>query len=104
MRESSDPEESVGLGLVPRQSGTGGRIRLLGISKRGYAYLRTMLVHGARAVVARQRVQPPWLIKLLQTKPWNVAVDAQANKIARIIWALLAHGRIYQADWAAAQC
>jgi transposase len=47
-------------------------------------------------------VQPPWLVKLLQTKHWNVAVVAQANKIARVIWALLAHGRKYQADWASA--
>ena len=77
-------------------------MRLLSISKRGNSYLRGMIIHCARAVAARQRVQPPWLVKLLQTKHWNVAIVAQANKIARVIWALLAHGRKYQADWAAA--
>jgi transposase len=98
----SGREFAAWLGVVPRQSGTGGRVRLLSISKRGNPYLRAMLIHCARAVAARQRVQPPWLVKLLQIKHWNVAVVAQANKIARVIWALLAHGRKYQADWAAA--
>lgn len=98
----SGREFAAWLGVVPRQSGTGGRVRLLSISKRGNPYLRAMVIHCARAVAARQRVQPPWLIKLLQTKHWNVAVVAQANKIARVIWALLAHRRSYQADWAAA--
>jgi transposase len=99
----SGREFAAWLGVVPRQSGTGGRVRLLSISKRGNPYLRAMIIHCARAVAARQRVQPPWLVKLLQTKHWNVAVVAQANKIARVIWALLAHGRKYQADWATAQ-
>lgn len=99
----SGREFAAWLGLVPRQSGTGGKVRLLGISKRGSPYLRAMVIHCARAVAARQRVQPPWLVRLLQTKHWNVAVVAQANKIARVIWALLAHGRAYNADWAAAQ-
>lgn len=98
----SGREFAAWLGVVPRQSGTGGRVRLLSISKRGNSYLRSMVIHCARAVAARQRVQPPWLIKLLQTKHWNVAVVAQANKIARVIWALLAHGRKYQENWAAA--
>lgn len=87
------------LGVVPRQSGTGGKVRLLGISKRGSPYLRAMLIHCARAVAARQKIQPPWLIKLIQTKHWNVAVVAQANKIARVMWALLAHGRDYRPDF-----
>lgn len=98
----SGREFAAWLGVVPRQSGTGGRVRLLSISKRGNPYLRAMIIHCARAVAARQRVQPPWLVRLLQTKHWNVAVVAQANKIARVIWALLAHGRKYQADWATA--
>jgi transposase len=95
----SGREFAAWLGVVPRQSGTGGRVRLLSISKRGSPYLRAMVIHCARAVAARQRVQSPWLVKMLQTKHWNVAVVAQANKIARIIWALLAHGRTYQPDW-----
>jgi len=95
-------EFAAWLGVVPKQSGTGGRVRLLGISKRGSPYLRAMVIHCARAVAARQKVQPPWLVKMLQTKHWNVAVVAQANKIARVIWALLAHGRVYCADYARA--
>lgn len=53
------------LGLVPRQSGTGGRVKLLGISKRGDVYLRTLLIHGARAVITRGKKYEPWLQKLL---------------------------------------
>ena len=98
----SGREFAAWLGLVPRQSGTGGKVRLLSVSKRGDSYLRSLLIHCARAVAARQRVQPAWLVKLLQTKHWNVAVVAQANKIARLIWALLAYERAYQADWSAA--
>lgn len=89
-------EFAAWIGVVPRQSGTGGRVRLLGISKRGNPYLRAMIIHCARAVAARQKVHEPWLKNLLETKHWNVAVVAQANKIARVIWALLAHGREYR--------
>ena len=74
----SGREFAAWLGPVPRQSGTGGKVRLLGISKRGDSYLRAMIIHCARAVTARERIQPPWLINLLQTKHWNVAVVAQA--------------------------
>lgn len=83
------------LGLVPRQSGSGGRVRLLGISKRGDVYLRTLLIHGARAVIANGKQPGPWLTKLVQRRPHNVAVVALANKMARTIWALLAHQREY---------
>jgi transposase len=91
------------LGLVPRQSGTGGRVRLLGISKRGDPYLRTLLIHGARAVVTHSSLpggtQPPWLKALLSRRPKNVAIVALANKMARTIWALLAHGRTFDPKW-----
>jgi transposase len=91
------------LGLVPRQSGTGGRVRLLGISKRGDPYLRTLLIHGARAVVnhssAPGRAPPPWLRELLSRRPKNVVIVALANKMARTIWALLAHGRTFDRRW-----
>jgi transposase len=91
------------LGLVPRQSGTGGRVKLLGISKRGDAYLRTLLIHGARAVVNHSsrpgRTPPQWLQGLLRRRPKNVAIVAVANKIARTIWALLAHGRTFDHRW-----
>jgi len=99
----SGREFAAYVGLVPRHRGTGGKVRMLGISKRGDTYLRTLLVHGARSVLlARQRPgQPadPWLTKLLERRHKNVAIVAMANKLARIIWAVLAHGRTYQAAW-----
>ncbi len=76
-------------------------MKLLGISKRGSSYLRTLVIHCARSVVARQKEHTSWLNRLLRERPWNVAVVAQANKIARTIWALLAHGRAYQAGFGA---
>jgi transposase len=83
-------------GLVPRQTGTGGRVKLLGISKRGDTYLRTLLIHGARAVLTNAKEPDPWVTELRQRRPLNVAVVALANKMARTIWALLAHERTYQ--------
>lgn len=82
------------VGLVPRQRGTGGRVRQMGISKRGDAYLRTLLMHGARAIIVRHK-ESPWLAELLKRRPYNVAVAAVANKLARTIWAVLAKGRSY---------
>ncbi len=97
----SGREFAAFLGLVPRQSGTGGRVRLLGISKRGDVYLRTLLIHGARAVFShRQHLAEP-LQRLLARRPFNVAVVALANKMARTIWALLMHDRTYQPGYAA---
>jgi transposase len=87
------------LGLVPRQTGTGGRVRLLGISKRGDTYLRTLLIHGARAVLTHSKSPPEWLSELVKRRPKNVAVVAMANKMARTIWALLAHERAYQSGY-----
>jgi transposase len=92
----SGREFAAWLGLVPRQTGTGGRVRLLGISKRGDKYLRTLLIHGARAVLTHSKSPPEWLTELLKRRPKNVAVVAMANKMARTIWALLAHERAYQ--------
>lgn len=94
----SGREFAAFLGLVPRQSGTGGRVRLLGISKRGDPYLRSLLTHGARAVLYRAKSRSEWAQALLQRRPANVAVTATANKLARTAWAVLAHGRPYQAD------
>ena len=93
------------LGLVPRQHSTGGKPTLLGISKRGDVYLRTLLIHGARsAILAAQRrsESDSWVGKLMQRRNPNVAATALANKNARIIWALLAHDREYQSGYAAA--
>lgn len=84
------------LGLVPRQRGTGGRIRQLGLSKRGDRYLRTLLINGARSVISRTK-HLPWVEELVQRRPFNVAVAALAHKIARTIWALLAKDRTYDA-------
>jgi len=90
------------LGLVPRQHSSGGKPTLLGISKRGDSYLRTLLIHGARAVIrvaeGKERT-PPWLQRLLARRHKNVAAVALANRNARIVWALLAHGRGFQADY-----
>ena len=92
----SGREFAAWLGLVPRQSGTGGRIRLMGISKRGDTYLRTLLIHGARSVLTHAKEPEPWITELRRRRPLNVAVVALANKMARTIWALLAHDRAYQ--------
>ena len=90
------------LGLVPRQHSTGGKSVMLGMSKRGDTYVRTLLIHGARsAIQAAQRKpdQQGWLQRLLQRRNKNVAAVALANKNARIVWALMAHGREYQAHY-----
>jgi transposase len=92
------------LGLVPRQHSSGGKQMLLGISKRGDTYLRTLLIHGARAVirVAERKVghADSWLARLMDRRNKNVAAVALANKNARTVWALLAHARDYQASYA----
>src|SRR3984885_14799903 len=62
----SGREFAAWLGLVPRQTGTGGRVRLLGISKRGDTYLRTLLIHGARPVLTHSQTPPEWLTELLK--------------------------------------
>lgn len=88
------------LGLVPKQSSTGGKTRILGISKRGDTYLRTLLIHGARsALKAAQRKADDggtWLTRLADRRNPNIAAVALANKNARIAFALLAHDRDYQ--------
>lgn len=93
------------LGVVPRQHSSGGKPTLLGMSKRGDAYLRTMLIHGARSVIYRatQKADPDsWLVKITTRRNKNVAAVAMANKTARTVWALLAHGREFKAGHAAA--
>jgi transposase len=95
------------LGLVPRQHSSGGQPKLLGISKRGDRYLRTLLIHGARAVIRvieRRRAGPTemWLEELLTRRNKNVVAVALANKNARIVWALLTRDTRYRANTAAA--
>jgi transposase len=87
------------LGLVPRQSGTGGRIRLGSISKRGDPYLRTLLIHGARSVLYHAKTPTAWQTQLLARRPANVAAVAMANKMARTAWAVLAHDQPYRNNY-----
>ena len=72
-----------------------GRVKLLGISKRGDTHLRTLLIHGARSVLTNSKALPSWVTNLRQRRPPNVAVVAMANKMACMLWALLAHQRTY---------
>lgn len=87
------------LGLVPRQHSTGGRDRLLGISKRGDVYLRNLLIHGARAVLRfverKEDATSRWATALKARRHTNVAVVAMANKIARIAYAVMRTGTPY---------
>ena len=91
-------------GLVPRQHSSGGKQTLLGISKRGDSYLRTLLIHGARVVIYHMQKKLKtdqtgrWVNELVQRRNKNVAAVALANKNARIVWALLAHNRQYESD------
>ena len=90
------------LGIVPKQHSTGGKSTLLGISTRGDTYLRTLLIHGARAVVRIAENRPnadPWLKRLLARRNKNVAAVALANKNTRTLWALLTHDREYLPDY-----
>jgi transposase len=88
----SGREFAAWIGLVPRQSSTGGQERLGGISKQGDRYLRRLLIVGATTVIRHARTHPskhPWLMKLLAKKPAKVVAVALANKMARIAWAIL---------------
>lgn len=84
---------SASLGLVPRQHSTGGKPRLLGISKKGDRYIRKLLVHGARSTVRHldKKVdkRSMWLKSLIERRGVNKAVVAMANKNARVIWVLM---------------
>jgi transposase len=88
------------VGLVPRQHSTGGRPRLLGISKRGDKHLRTLLIHGARAVVrhaaGKEDRLSRWIRQLQAARGTNVATVAVANKLARMAWVILSRGEVYR--------
>ncbi|MEO6102150.1 MAG: transposase, partial [Pseudoxanthomonas sp.] len=88
------------LGLVPRQHSSGGKARLLGIHKRGDSYLRGLLVHGARSVLRtvahKADDRSRWLVNVSARRHRNVATVAQANKTARIAWAILARNEHYR--------
>ena len=93
-------EVAAWLGLVPRQYSTGGKAKLLGITKSGNPYLRKLLIHGARSVVIHshrhQDRLSQWLVQLECRVHRNKVVAALANKLARIIWAVLRSDGVYQ--------
>jgi transposase len=88
------------IGIVPRQHSTGDKPVLLGISKRGNRYLRSVLIHGARSVVKnadkKDDALSRWVTQLVQRRGHNTATVALANKLARIGWAILTSGGVYQ--------
>jgi len=92
---------AAGMGIVPRECSTGGKQKLLGISKRGHAYLRTLFVQGARSVVQQRHKQAPglshWLAQLLARAHQNVVIVALANKMVRMAWAVLCKNERYRA-------
>lgn len=93
-------EMAAWLGLVPKQHSTGGKPRLLGISKRGDSYLRQLLIHGARAVLQfadrKEDRRSLWVVGLEHRRGRNVAAVALANKTVRTVWAVLTRGEAYQ--------
>ena len=93
-------EFAASLGLTPRQHSTGGKDRLLGISKRGDSHLRKLLVHGARAVLRhakdREDGLSQWLNALSARKHANIVIVALANKTARIAWAVVHNETAYE--------
>lgn len=95
---------AASLGLVPRQNGTGGKVTLGPISKRGNGYLRRLLINGATSLIvnSKRAKEDPWLARLLATKPRKVAAVALANKLARIGWALMMRQEDFRAKPAAA--
>ncbi len=88
------------LGLVPKQRSSGGKTRLFGISKRGDRYLRTLIIHGARAVLGKAggKTDPrsQWIGRMRERRHPNVVAVALANKNARIIWSILSRGEEYR--------
>lgn len=92
----SGREFSAYVGLVPKQTGSGGKVRLLSISKRGDTYLRTLFIHGARAASLLAKEPGQWITELKNRRPTSVAIVAMANKLARTVWAVSAHERKYE--------
>jgi transposase len=96
---------TASLGLTPRQHSSGDKYRLLGISKRGDPYLRSILIHGARAVVAQAKQKEDrlsrWVTELAQRRHPNVAAVALANKTVRMAWAMMKHDVDYDPEFVA---
>ena len=97
---------SAWIGLVPENDSTGGKVKQKGLSKKGDRYLRSLLVNGAMAVVRQAQKRPdkyPWVAKLLGRMSAKQAAIAIANKTARIAWAIMVHGGVYEAGHRAPQ-
>jgi len=97
---------SAWIGIVPENDSTGGKVKQKGISKKGDRYLRSLLVTGAMAVVRQAQIRPdkhPWVAKLLGRMSKKQAAIAIANKTARIAWAIMVHGGVYEAGHRAPQ-
>ena len=103
---SNGRQMAASLGLTPKQHSSGGKDRILGISKRGDAYLRSLLIHGARSAIYAARGKEDrlsqWVISIASRRHPNVAAAALANKTARIAWAMLRHDTDYNPEQAAA--
>ena len=101
---SKGRQMAASVGLAPRQHSSGGKDRLLGISKRGDAYLRTILIHGARSVVSQARHKDDrlsrWVTELAERRHPNVAAVALANKTVRMAWAMMNHDADYDPEFA----
>jgi transposase len=97
---------AASLGLTPRQHSSGGKARLLGISKRRDAYLRCLLIHGARSVIRTAKTKEDrlsqWVTSRAARRHPNVAAAALTNKTARIAWAMVRRGTDYEPDYIAA--
>jgi transposase len=94
------------IGIVPENDSTGGKVKQKGLSKKGDRYLRSLLVNGAMAVVQQAQKRPdkhPWVAKLLGRMSAKQAAIAIANKTARIAWAIMVHGGVYEAGYRAPQ-
>ena len=95
---------AAGIGITPRQHSSGDKHRLLGISKRGDVYLRTLMIHGARSVVASAKHKDDplsrWVTEIATRRHPNVAAVALANKNARMAWAILRNKSDYDPDFA----
>ncbi|MFO3797836.1 MAG: IS110 family transposase, partial [Anaerolineales bacterium] len=91
---------AASLGLTPKQHSSGGKDRLLGISKRGDAYLRTLMIHGARSALRTAKSKDDrlsqWVVRLAERSHPNVAAIALANKMARAIWAMMTKKEDYR--------
>jgi transposase len=97
---SNGRQMAASLGLTPRQNSSGGRERLLGITKRGDSYLRTLLIHGARSMLrtasGKEDRLSRWVTRIAETRHHNIAAVALANKTARIAWAMITRGTNYE--------